>query len=130
MIFTGSDQALLIRHQNELLLIEAWGRDSLRVRATLYTDFTNRNWALSEAPCTCGNVSIQINEDTASIQNGRIKAFVNPAGVLSFFRDGELFLREYYRNYFGTESRESRCLKLIGRDYKPIIGGDYTLTAL
>lgn len=128
MIFTGSDQALLIRHQNELLLIEAWGRDSLRVRATLYTDFTNRNRALSEAPCTCGNVSIQINEDTASIQNGRIKAFVNPAGVLSFFRDGELFLREYYRNYFGTESRESRCLKLIGRDYKPIIGGDYTLT--
>lgn len=130
MIFSNSNQALVIRHQGELLRIEAWGRDSLRVRATMYPDFTQRRWALSEEPSdNPDDVKIVIDENSsASITNGRIQAQVNAAGVLSFFRDGVLFLREYYRNYFGTESRESRCLKLIGRDYKPIIGGDYSLT--
>lgn len=67
-------------------------------------------------------------KETASITNGRIKAVVNFAGVISFYRDDQLILREYFRNYDGTLSRESRCLKLRGREWKGIIGGsEYTL---
>ena len=130
MIFSDANNVLTVRHQTELLRIEAWGKDSLRVRATQYMDFTGRRWALDEElPKEQHKAEITIEgSKKACITNGRLMVTVNAAGVLSFYRDGKMFLREYYRNYFGTESRESRCLKIVGRDYKPIIGGDYTLT--
>ena len=130
MIFYEEKNKLIIRKKSEILCIEGWGKDSFRVRATCYMNFTDRTWALSEKKLDTENeIVVTINSnDTATIQNVRIRAEVNAAGVLSFFRDEKLFLREYYRNYFGTESKESRCLKIVGRDYKPIIGGDYTLT--
>lgn len=130
MIYSNGNKTLVIRHQTEQLCIEAWGQDSLRVRATQYVNFTGRNWALSEdvpEEESAAEITIDGNE-SATIQNGRILAKVNAAGVLSFFRDGKLILREYYRNYFGTECGESCCLKIVGRDYKPIMGGDYGLT--
>lgn len=130
MFFSIKNHSLIARRQTELLCIEPWGKDALRVRATQYTDFTGRRWALSEeisADRKTADITID-GTQSASVQNGRVKATVNAAGVLSFYRDDTLLLREYYRNYFGTESRESRCLKIVSRDYKPIIGGDYTLT--
>lgn len=130
MIFTETEGRLEARRQTERLCIEAWGRDSLRVRATRNMDFTGRNWALTEeVPEACRRAEVILQEDgQAVVRNGRLSVRVNQAGVLSFYRDGKMFLREYYRNYFGTESRESCCLKVVSRDYKPIIGGDYTLT--
>ena len=129
MIFIEEKGALIIKHRTEKILIEAWGKDALRVRATQYMDFTNENWALSEAISYAeSKVEIVINGNEASITNGRIKVLVNEVGILSFYRDDKLFLREYYRNYNGTISKESRCLKLIARNYKPIIGGDYAIS--
>lgn len=130
MIFSKVNNTLVARHQTELLCIEAWGQDALRIRATQYMDFTGRNWALSEEvpeEQKKAEITIEGNEK-AVIKNGRLSARVNASGVLSFYKDGKLFLREYYRNYEGTESKESRCLKIVGRDYKPIIGGDYKFT--
>lgn len=130
MNFLREGNKLIIRHQAERLCIEPWGKNSLRVRATKYMGFTGRDWALSEeVPEEFMRAEITIDENRqAVIRNGRISIRVNSKGVLSFFRDGRLLFREYYRNYEGTESRESRCLKIVGRDYKPIIGGDYALT--
>lgn len=144
MFFSKNGNTLTATRQGETLRIEPWGKDSLRVRATRYADFTGRNWALSEEVPASQKQAVICIEDippqkqnpemysggqkTASIENGRLKITVNASGVLSFYRDGRLFLREYYRNYVGTESRESRCLKITARDYKPIVGGDYSLT--
>ena len=60
----------------------------------------------------------------ACITNGRVSCAVNEVGVMSFYRDGKLFLREYFRSYGGTISRESRCLKVVNREWKGCIGGD------
>lgn len=131
MQFTNDHQALVITHQNETLRLEAWGQDSLRIRVSEYPTFTENNWALSEALSTSNSgaeIAIDDVTHTATITNGRLQAHINAAGVLSFFRDGQLILREYYRSYFGTESQESRCLKIIARDWQPIVGGDYGLT--
>ena len=153
MRFEEKNHVLLVSHQGERLRIEAWGADSLRVRASRYREFTERDWALTEdvpeeqrkaeifislpdGKRGDGTDSAEADTDSgelqmqsyATIQNGRLKIRVNGAGVISFYRDGKLFLREYYRNYFGTESKESCCLKIVGRDYKPIAGGDYGLT--
>lgn len=129
MIFKQEKQALVFSHQGEQVRIEAWGKDSLRVRATKNSSFTGNDWALTENVDGSSAVEIVVNDNkTASITNGRIRVAINAVGILSFYRDDKLFLREYYRNYNGTISRESCCLKRIARNYKPIIGGDYTLT--
>lgn len=135
MRFEEKDGALLAYHQGEMLRIESWGEDSLRVRATKLGGFTNEDWALTE-PVPAGNAEVKIGEmdhrlssgvvekrPMAVITNGRIQAKVNFAGVITFYRDGTVFLQEYFRNYDGTISRESRCLKVINREWKGIIGG-------
>jgi alpha-D-xyloside xylohydrolase len=128
--FKQEEMALVFSHQGETVRIEAWGKDSLRIRAARRRTFAENNWALTEeVRNNSSKVIIVINDnDTASIANGRISVEINEVGVLSFYRDGKRILRDYYRNNAGTISRESRCLKVVARDYKPIIGGEYTLT--
>lgn len=126
MFFHQNGRVLVGRQKNETLVIEAWGTNALRVRSTEYAEFNKNDWALSEPVKT--NAEISVGVDGANIKNGRISASVNPYGVITFYRDGKKILREYYRNYEGTESRESRCLKVISREFMPILGGDYRLT--
>ena len=135
MRFEEKDGALLAYHQGEMLRIEGWGEDSLRVRATRLGGFTDEDWALTE-PVPVRNAVVEIGEmnhrlssgvvekrPMAVITNGRIRAKVNFAGVITFYKDDQVFLQEYFRNYDGTISRESRCLKVINREWKGIIGG-------
>lgn len=140
MQFVNDNGALVVKQSGETLRIEAWGKDALRVRATMFPQFTDHLWALTEDPSvTKGDVQIYeadqrvgdgiiAKEKQASITNGRIKAVVNMVGIISFYRDDTLLLREYFRSYGGTISKESRCLKIINREWKGVIGGsDYTL---
>lgn len=130
MRFTETRNGLLVRRRGERLLIEAWGTNALRVRATRYEDFTGRDWALEEPvgeDRRQAKVTV-VEGQEAHVENGRIKVRVNSAGVLFFYRDGQPILSEYQRDYAGTESGESRCLKIVSRDYKAIVGGDYSLT--
>ena len=140
MKFENDNGALVCRHLGETVRIESWGKDALRVRASLSPAFTENHWALTEPTAKC-SATVAIEEEDhwvgdgtvdkkqiASITNGRIKAVVNFAGIISFYRDHELILREYFRNYDGTLCRESRCLKLVNREWKGVIGGsEYTL---
>ncbi len=134
MGFKREGSALVFYHQGERLKIEPWGRDSLRVRATVLRDFTGNDWALTES--VEHNADIVVEEkaenlpgedksprQTGAIVNGRIRAEVNHRGVISFYRDNTLLLREYFRAYDGTISRQSRCLKTVNREWKGVIGG-------
>ncbi|MCR5311904.1 MAG: family 31 glucosidase [Lachnospiraceae bacterium] len=126
---------LVFKKGGETLRIEAWGKNALRVRATMQREFTDRDWALSEKPEKSepkieffeveysGDGFGACKHTHASITNGRVKAEISYAGILSFYRDDKLILREYYRSYGGTLSKESRCLKTINREWKGIIGG-------
>ncbi len=140
MRFEEIGGALVCRHNGETLRIEPWGRDSLRVRSAMSQGFTGNDWALTETPArTSSTVTVRPaggqsgfgalpGRETASIVNGRLRAEVNFAGVISFYRDDTLILREYYRSYDGTISRESRCLKVVNRAWKGIPGGtEYSL---
>lgn len=65
---------------------------------------------------------------SASITNGKIRAVVNFAGVITFYKEDQEILREYHRCYDGTISKESRCLKTVNREWKGVIGGsEYSL---
>ena len=135
MQFKEENGALIARQNGETLRIEAWGKDSLRVRATRLPSFTEQDWALTEDPgpsraeVEIGEVDHWVGDGTmdkrqiASVTNGRIRAVVNFRGVMVFYRDGKPFLQEYFREYDGTLSRESRCLKIVNREWKGVIGG-------
>ncbi|MBR2288151.1 MAG: glycoside hydrolase family 31 protein [Clostridia bacterium] len=140
MEFRQDGQALVCRRQGETLRIEPWGKDGLRVRATMYPHFTDNEWALTVAPgeteseITYSTVSLREGDGnyreypTARITNGRISALVNHGGVIRFYRDGKLFLQEYYANYGGSITKESHCMKIVNREWTPYVGGDYRLT--
>ena len=140
MRFVKESSALVFFHQGEQVRIEPWGKDALRVRSTMQRQFSGNVWALTEpAGHTQAQITIEEVEHRAEdgsldkrqqavIACGRIKAVVNHAGVISFYKDEQLILREYFRFYDGTISRESRCLKLTGREWKGVIGGsEYAL---
>ncbi len=140
MKFIKDNSALVCFHQGEQIRIEPWGKDSFRVRATMQREFSGKAWALTE-PVESVQAQIVVEEvdhwvgdgsmdkrEQATITYGRIKAVVNHVGILSFFKDDKLILREYFRAYDGTISRESRCLKLFSREWKGVIGGsEYAL---
>ena len=140
MKFINDNGALVCYHAGEILRIEPWGKNSLRIRATRQGKFTDNLWALTETPEKCeATVTIEKEDhwvgdgtidqkDIATIVNGRIKAVVNFVGIITLYRDDKKFLREYYRFYDGTISKESRCLKIKNREWKGIIGGsEYSL---
>ena len=138
MIFLKEGNALIARRGGETLRIEGWGRNALRVRAVMNDIRTGQDYALTESPeeteCeiligTEKNPGWEGTVPCAEIKNGRIRATVNFAAVISFYRDGDLILREYYRSYGGTLVQTSRCLKIVNREWKGNIGGsEYTLT--
>ena len=128
MKFWKEENALVFKHQYETVKITPWGKNALRVQATKYPGFTDKNWALEEEVPFYGECSIEIEEgEKASITNGRLTISADKAGILTFYRDGEKFLKEYHRDYDQPSCAESRCLKIRGRQWKSIIGGDYSL---
>ena len=140
MQFIEDRGALVCRRAGETLRIEPWGKDALRVRATMFPKFQGEDWALTEPTEACnaeiafgtepwreGDGSISQNP-WATIANGRISAKVNRSGVLTLFRDGKPILREQYRFYDALATRESRCQKKVAREWIPYVGGDYKLS--
>ena len=140
MIVQQEKNALIIRRGGETLRIEAWGKDSLRVRATMFPQLTGADWALTEIPAA-SQAKTEVYSETlrkgdgsywespmASIENGRLKATVNRSGVIAFFKDGKSILKEHYRFYDGSVTRESHCLKRPSREWLPYTAGDYRLT--
>ena len=119
--------ALVLKKGIETLMIEPWGRDSLRIRSTLETNFIDRDWALTEK-INHGNAKINVDNNGGEIINGKISAKINTNGVITFYKDGKQLLHEYFRCYDPSATKESCCTKVIAREFKGIIGGDYKLT--
>lgn len=124
-VFTQKDNRIIWTGDGETLVVEAWGRDSLRVRSTVLGELADTRYALLEPQST--RPVVTVTRDEAVIENGKIRAVLSNRNEwvtfceISFFNaDGSLLLKE-------TNSRGA--LKLNPRAFKPIIGGDYRLTA-
>ena len=50
MRFQTENGVLIAQANGETLRIEPWGKDSLRVRATMLPGFSVKDWALTEVP--------------------------------------------------------------------------------
>ena len=85
MRFQTENGVLIAQANGETLRIEPWGKDSLRVRATMLPGFFGKDWALTEVPEKTEAKAEQFEVDhleidgsmgkrtSASITNGKIR---------------------------------------------------------
>ncbi len=125
MFFDGSDGRLEAFWRNEKILIEAWGKNALRIRVTHNADFTGNNNALEE---TKSKGEVEITEEKARISNGKISCEIHESGWIEFFKDGKLILKEYSRDSW-TANEHSPSMKFSAREFKSVSGSDYRITA-
>lgn len=127
--FQIKDNRILRRYAGETLCIEPWGKNSMRVRAVKTGDsLEENNWALTEE--VEHSAEIKLGGERASIRNGNLRAEITSGGKLVFYNEkGELLLEEYARNRRDFFSKDCSALEVEGREFRPILGGDYTLTA-
>lgn len=125
--FEEKDGALCYRYDAERLIIMPWGPNSLRIKSTKEPDMPMEDWALIEPKPS--NAKISIEKYSAKIVNGKITAVINQIGKLEFYNQkGKLLLEEYIRNRKDMYSSTCSSLEVEGREFKPIIGGDYHLS--
>lgn len=128
--FEQKGDALCYRYDAERLIIEPYGSNSLRVRASKLAQMPEEAWALI-TPQTVSKSEVIINEKEmyAQITNGKIKAVINCIGKLEFYnQEGKLLLEEYVRNRKDMFGDTCSSIEVEAREFKPIIGGDYKLT--
>lgn len=116
-MFRSENGRLIREYDHERVWIEAWGENAVRVRAS-YNDIQNDEWAL--LPATSTQAQVIIEEDRATIVNGKIKAEISKQGQISFYnQDGKLLLHE---------TEDTYQLKYGGRELKPYPGSsDYSV---
>ena len=78
MIYAADGNRLTLRRGTEFVVIEPWGKDSLRVRATRRAGLTGRDWALME-PVPELSAEIEIARNTSA----RPKSPASETGVSS-----------------------------------------------
>ena len=115
------EKRLVFQRRDELLMIEPYGENCLRCRATRNNKFTEEKWTLLD-PVTTDNCKIEGDERVATITNGDISAKIEAGfpwygGIVSFYRKGKQILRrkyegDYVNNYIHTEG-DNYCTKVI-----------------
>ncbi|KAM0542292.1 hypothetical protein ACHAPJ_012857 [Fusarium lateritium] len=127
--FTNEGNRLGFRFDEEILFVEAWGPNALRVRATCLATLPERPWALSEKPPTL-TPEIVIHGSSASITNGNIKADISRRGkiVVSNTKTGKVLLEEYARHRLDILDPKCSSLRIRPREWTPRLGSpDYHL---
>jgi alpha-D-xyloside xylohydrolase len=125
-MFTTPDKTSLVyTYDSEILRIEAWGPNALRIRATHEAALPTEDWALTEALPEHDNVSVQITDNQASIKNGKITATASQYGVLTITDDsGKVLLEEYSRTRINPTDPKASALNISAREFQPRLGSD------
>jgi alpha-D-xyloside xylohydrolase len=77
--FFEENDSLIWRKNHETVLIQPWGKNSLRIRSTISPEIVDTFWALLN-PDTL-KPRIEVHNDNALIENGKIKAKISPDGA-------------------------------------------------
>ena len=101
------------RSRGQLVWIEPWGEDVIRVRATVLPDMPERDWSL--LPAGPAAVEVEIGEAEARLVNGRLRATIDRRGRIRFFEQerAEPLVEEID---FRTNYPPSRTFKAVGGD--------------
>ena len=125
MIFEANNK-LVYRYDAEKVLIEAWGDNALRIRATKCAEFPGDDWALTAKTENRGIA--EVDSKGGLIRNGRITATITEAGKIRVLKDDTVILEEYWRNRRDVTDPKCSAIEVEGREFRPNVGGDYHLT--
>lgn len=121
-MFQATGNRLIRRFDSEILWIEPWGENSLRVRATCEAAMPETDWALLPAPQA--QTEIKIENNSAVITNGKITATVSRSGKIRFFnQNGKLLLEEFVRDM--SQPEFSSHMRIAAREIRGNIGGAF-----
>lgn len=127
-MLSSKDNKLVFTYDAEQLWIEPWGENAVRVRATKMAVMPDEDWALQRVAET--KATVEVAKDSASLVNGNIKVVVTSRGKLTIWDgSGKLLLEEFARNRRDLVDPKCSALEVEAREFKPIAGGDYALTA-
>lgn len=129
------DNKLIREYDGEKMQLEAFGKNSLRIRITRLNAFLEESWALLPQPEQNVHISIAENKDntevlkvnseervvgdSAVIINGKIKATITKSGKLIFENStGKILLKEF-------ECDRHSSLGIRSRELKTISGGNF-----
>lgn len=119
MILTR-DNLLIYRYRNETVLVEPWGVNAVRVRATKNPAFPENDWALASRPSA--QAEITVSPEGAVLTNGKIRLSLSNNGKITVYNQKDERILE-------EDTRKFCALKIEAREFRPIPGGDYHLTA-
>ena len=119
MILTR-DNLLMYRYRNETVHVEPWGANAVRVRATKNPAFPENDWALASRPSA--QAEITVSPEGAVLTNGKIRLSLSNNGKITVYNQKDERILE-------EDTRKFCALKIEAREFRPIPGGDYHLTA-
>ena len=119
MILTR-DNLLIYRYRNETVHVEPWGANAVRVRATKIPAFPENDWALASRPSA--QAEITVSPEGAVLTNGKIRLSLSNNGKITVYNQKDERILE-------EDTRKFCALKIEAREFRPIPGGDYHLTA-
>jgi alpha-D-xyloside xylohydrolase len=110
--FIKKTNRLFCSLDNEILEIEPWGSDGIRVRTTRLPEI-KRDWISALLPREDYQAQIEISETGASLRNGSIVAKVDASGELSFVNadTGVLLFKEQTIHALSVPARHYKDLK-------------------
>ena len=126
-MFYQKENRLYRRDDKELLLIEPWGENSLRVRATQRHEFLpDEDSALLPLEHEAAAI-ISIDGKKAEIINGKLTCRILDNGVLRFVnQEGKVLAEEYdrTRDMYEGSGKFASALEIIPRTFRPVPGAD------
>ena len=105
--------------QKETLLIQAWGENAIRVRASKRNALKNAIDALKAMETTA---KVTEGEDYICVENGALTCRVYPTGHLEFYKGEECILKEYSRDDT-QKNGHSTPIAYAARKYEAVEGG-------
>lgn len=123
-MFFEENGRLVRCYDAEILWVEPWGENSLRVRATCGPEMPEKDWALITPPAC--SAAVELCDTGASITNGKLRAFVSNSGKITFYnQNGKLLLEEFIRD---MDQPFTSHMRIRSREHKGIPGGLYAIT--
>lgn len=124
----AQENRLIYRDESQILWVEPWGKDGIRVRATNLYNMPENDWALLLQPQSENKISI--NEDEGCLINGNISVKIKNNGHVSVYnKDGKTVLEEYMFNSQGPDANNTAAMHINGRNFIQRICGDSEVTA-
>ena len=110
--FVKKTNSLSCSLDNEIIEIEPWGRNGLRVRCTQSSEI-KRDWITALINPGDYQAELEIHPDGASILNGEMKAVISSKGEISFInmKDGKELLKEKPIHFISIPARAYKDLQ-------------------